>query len=422
VRSGKTSGDLGKIYRYDLGLNRIGFYTQNLRLADSTDHVLAFDYYADSVLVLAGGKNHLVTTAKELPDLEIRLTDITAAIHDIEIVGTVIYLATSHGILYSTLGNATGIYDTLDETSEHRVNSLDYSKEANLLVSGFDDSRIILFKPDTTGMPPRIDTILVNHNDKVADVEFSASGKYLASGGWDNKVIIWERDQEEWRVHGTHPHNNDVLDVQFYNDSLLLSASVDRTVQLYKDSLEQFVRIPSLISHTSAITAATFANTDDGLYVISGDRSGRLRKWNIEAFDHLMKSRTYNEIAGAEANFEASKRFRCTTWKLETKSNEVPETIEFSASDSEFETDFVWWKRWRRVLGVKSPWGKGKYEILDSGKIEFQTGQPEDSIRTFTYQIHNDTLLTDSTTLIIGSAALILTEESGKEVRYRRKR
>ena len=39
---------------------------------------------------------------------------------------------------------------------------------------------------------------LTGHNDLVSSVAFSPDGKILASGSWDNSIILWDTDQQSW--------------------------------------------------------------------------------------------------------------------------------------------------------------------------------------------------------------------------------
>lgn len=379
-----NDANLGKLFKFNNSLEKTGEYEQLRKGADNADHLLAFDHDKNGTLIIAGGNNNLITTADGQSDQNIRLTNITSAIHDIQIVDTTMYIATSDGILFcSNIYKPSGRYDTL--VSGHRVNSLDYSVHLGVLVSGRDDSKIRFY--DKSNTP--VDSLTGKdggHNDKVADVEFSKSGNYLSSGGWDNKMIVWQRKNNTWTRDGDpHMHLNDVLDVQFSGDTLLLSASVDKTVHLYKfDEREaRFLRIPSLIRHTSAVTAATFAHAEEGLHVFSGDINGGLRSWNISSFATTMQDRTYNALINAQANVEASGALRWTSWVLDSGSKKAPQKIAFQ--HDEYNSDWPWW----RSPFQKHPWGKGVFEV--TVRDSTLTLKPDSSSLRFEYRLSADT-------------------------------
>ncbi len=149
---------------------------------------------------------------------------------------------------------------------------------------------------------------LTGHKDKVRDFDFSEHKTYIVSGSSDNTVIIWKNKSSNSMVYENiqvlKGHTDDVIDVEFKGDSLLLTASNDNTIQIYKKKEKQpwlfsvldndtseFVRIPSIIRHDYAIEAATFS--EDGKYIISKDVKKNIKKWKYEEFQSLVDSITY---------------------------------------------------------------------------------------------------------------------------------
>ncbi len=130
-----------------------------------------------------------------------------------------------------------------------------------------------------------------DHSDEVMDVTFSKSGQYLLTGSKDNKSILWEGDASgNYTKKSTYAHHtSDIEDVEFYQDSLFLTASRDHTVQIYEKKGEAFEQYPSLIRHDTKITAATFSL--DGQHIYSGDDKGYLKKWKFVDFEADIKER-----------------------------------------------------------------------------------------------------------------------------------
>ncbi|GAA4271503.1 AAA family ATPase [Aquimarina gracilis] len=138
----------------------------------------------------------------------------------------------------------------------------------------------------------KTDTISTKHDDRITQVEFSSNSDHLVSGSMDNKARIWKLDEETDSyalLQTITSHTGDIEDVKFYKDSLLLTASSDHTVQIYRKNKDRFIQIPSVIRHDYPIKAATFST--DGKYIISGDEKGVIKKWDFNEFDEEIEKR-----------------------------------------------------------------------------------------------------------------------------------
>lgn len=166
------------------------------------------------------------------------------------------------------------------------VNVIKYNTIRKIIAIASDDNQIYIYKNNKV-----IDTI-AGHTDKVTDIDFSKNGEYMVSGSWDNKALVWKIDQSNHfkKIAELTFHTGDIEDVEFYDNSMLLTASNDKTVQIYKFKNDKFEQIPSLIRHNSIVTAATFSL--DGKYIISGDSNGNIKKWDFLHFDKEIEKRT----------------------------------------------------------------------------------------------------------------------------------
>ncbi len=138
----------------------------------------------------------------------------------------------------------------------------------------------------------RTDTISTRHKDRITKVEFSSNSDHIVSGSMDNRARIWKLDEKSNSyslLQTIASHTGDIEDVKFYKDSLLLTASSDNTVQIYRKMDNRFVQIPSVIRHDYPIKAATFSN--NGNYIISGDENGNIKKWDFNKFDEEIEKR-----------------------------------------------------------------------------------------------------------------------------------
>ena len=126
-----------------------------------------------------------------------------------------------------------------DDHEQHSdlITGLAFSPDGEMLASGSWDNTIILWDISVPGEPKSFGQPLTGHSDIVWRLSFSPDGNMLASGSSDNTVILWDVTNPSAPLRLGQPltgHSGVVLDVSFSpNGKILASGSSDFTVILW---------------------------------------------------------------------------------------------------------------------------------------------------------------------------------------------
>ena len=165
------------------------------------------------------------------------------------------------------------------------IKGLVYSEKLGLLVSTSFDYTAVVW--DSGSMKELKQ--LIGHNAAVNTAAFSPDGRWLATGGDDNQILLW--DVSTLRDPQLEPvpilldgHTAKVVDLAFSADGkYLASASWDRRVGIWDISALKLERY--LSGHQGPVNTAQFSG--DGRYVYSGGADGHIRLWRLTTGEYL---------------------------------------------------------------------------------------------------------------------------------------
>ena len=152
---------------------------------------------------------------------------------------------------------------TKTKTNGQNDDILSQSKPKKLLVARGDRSR--------WG-----DTSYVGHKDKLICVAASSSGKFVATGGADGRLVIWNApDLKALKLF--RQHRDAVTGLAFRrNTNQLFSCSADRTVKVW--SLDELAYVETLYGHQDSVVDVASLNLERCVTVGARDRTARFWK------------------------------------------------------------------------------------------------------------------------------------------------
>lgn len=156
------------------------------------------------------------------------------------------------------------------------VKAIAFSPDGKMLASGSYDQTIILWDISENGqLQPR--HRLQGHSSFVNSVAFSPDGKALVSAGDDKKILVWDLSQLDKSPRIYTDHNGPVTSIAFYPASVseannivrFASASNDNTILLWDWASGSLKNPVKLQGHTGYVTSVAF-NADGTLLASAG--------------------------------------------------------------------------------------------------------------------------------------------------------
>jgi WD40 repeat protein len=157
------------------------------------------------------------------------------------------------------------------------VNSVAFSPDGKSIVSGSHDSTI-RFLDSQSGKS--IGTPFKGHTKTVSSVAFSPDGKSIVSGSWDKTIRLW--DSQSGKSIGTpfKGHTDLVNSVAFSPDGKsIVSGSHDSTIRFLDSQSGKSIRTP-FEGHTETVSSVAFS--PDGKSIVSGSWDKTIRLWDSQ--------------------------------------------------------------------------------------------------------------------------------------------
>ena len=149
------------------------------------------------------------------------------------------------------------------------------------------------------------------HIDEILTIAASQDGKFIATGGKDNRIVVWNPETlTPLRIF--KQHRSPVMGLVFRrNTNQMYSCSADRTVKSW--SLDEFAYVETLFGHQDEVVGITALANERCVTVGARDRTARL--WKIVDETQLVykSGGESKKRKGVDGNYFAEGSMDCVT-------------------------------------------------------------------------------------------------------------
>jgi WD40 repeat protein len=156
-------------------------------------------------------------------------------------------------------------------THHWEVEGLAFSGDGKWLISSNWDRKVRVFEFSTGTQVQDFES-----ESKPLCVAISANSKFIAAGGMDSTVTLWDRPVGKV-IHNLTGHSGSIVSVAFSPDAQrLVSASADGSARIWNVLGGQ--SLCTLSGHVGTVMSATFS--PDGQFVVTGGVDHTVRVWD----------------------------------------------------------------------------------------------------------------------------------------------
>jgi WD40 repeat protein len=152
------------------------------------------------------------------------------------------------------------------------VRAIVYDPAGKRIMAGTTDGNIWAWQTATQ----QVEYIANGHAGAIAKMTLSADGTLVASVAWSGEVLLWDAATGQRRLTLAR-HSRPVEAVALRPDGSLLASNLGNQIHLWQ--LPKGRLHATLSDHAAEVHGLAF--TPDGATLVSGDRGGRIRLWDV---------------------------------------------------------------------------------------------------------------------------------------------
>lgn len=206
----------------------------------------------------------------------------------------------------------------------HKIFSVTFSPDGKLVASGSFDEEILLFDANSLGLMERL---RMGHKNTVRALDFSPDSMQLVSGGDDNLIRVWDVSTGNQIGAAFKGHTDWIRCVVYSPDgNRIASGSDDCTVRVWDAETGSLCFAP--LMHRTAdsiefVISVTYSL--DGEFIASGGDKGNIHVWNSQTGNHLNHLQVgHHRIQEIVFSPDGKKLASCTmreihVWQLDEK-------------------------------------------------------------------------------------------------------
>lgn len=119
--------------------------------------------------------------------------------------------------------------------------------------------------------------LLSGHTEAIYSISFDPTGCYLASGGMDRHIMLWDVKSDGQNYNVLEGHKSAILEVK-WTGSRIISCSADKTVAIWDANRGE--RIRKLTDHTSVVNCCAVAGPSSPHSFASGSDDATVVIWD----------------------------------------------------------------------------------------------------------------------------------------------